>query len=239
MALTDEQLKIVTYIDQVFWNTGKIPTDDKIVQALSLSDKQVKAAWKVDAVRQSLIVRGVNFNTGDEEVLTPTQIICANVLLNTLDKSTVRQRLEAVGVTTTAYQGWMQQPAFRTYLKNRAEQVFASTEPNALLGITKAVEAGDLKAIQFYLEMTGRYNPRLQIEVNVDTIINRVVDVVSRYVSPEVMERIAMDLEGITESGFKPKGLPTSREDVMAAVENGIIEVSYTEKKSPDLTLGI
>jgi Ni,Fe-hydrogenase III component G len=239
MALTDEQLKIVTYIDQVFWNTGKIPTDDKIVQALNLSDKQVKAAWKVDAVRQSLIVRGVNFNTGDEEVLTPTQIICANVLLNTLDKSTVRQRLEAVGVTTTAYQGWMQQPAFRTYLKNRAEQVFANTEPNALLGITKAVEAGDLKAIQFYLEMTGRYNPRLQIEVNVDTIINRVVDVVSRYVSPEVMERIAMDLEGITESGFKPKGLPTSREDVMAAVENGIIEVSYTEKKTPDLTLGI
>jgi hypothetical protein len=53
------------------------------------------------------------------------------------------------------------------------------------------------------------------------------------------MERIAMDLEGITESGFKPKGLPTSREDVMAAVENGIIEVSYTEKKTPDLTLGI
>jgi Ni,Fe-hydrogenase III component G len=241
MALTDEQLAFVSYIDQVYWSETphRIPTDEKIAETLKFTSQKVKACWKVEAVRQSLGVRGVNFNQeADEAILTPQQILTANVLLNTLDKSSIRQKLEGIGVTTTQYQGWLNDKTFKAYLKNRAEVIFAGAEPNALLGIVKAVEGGDLKAIQFFMEVTGRYNPRLQIEVNVDTIINRVVDVVSRYVSAEVMERIAMDLEGVTESGFRPNNLPSSREEVMQAVASGAIEVSYSEKK-PEIGLSI
>lgn len=241
MALTDDQLAFVSYIDQIFWSElpNRIPSDEKIAQALKITPQKVKACWKVDAVRQSLGTRGVNFTqVEDEKVLTPQQILCANVLLNTLDKSSIRQKLEAVGVTTTQYQGWLNDKTFKAYLKNRAEVIFAGAEPNALLGITKAVESGDLKAIQFYLEVTGRYNPRLTIEVNVDTIINRVVDVVSRYVSADIMERIAADLEGVTENNFRPNNLPTSRQEVMAAVESGAINVTY-EETSPKPSLGL
>lgn len=242
MALTDEQLAIVSYVDQVWWSQtpNRLPTDEKIAEATKLDIKRVKAAWKVEAVRQSLMMRGVNLTQAEDEVvLTAQQILCANMLLNTQDKSSIRQKLEQINVTTTQYQGWLANPAFKKYLKNRAEFIFAGAEPNALLGITRAVESGDLKAIQFYLEVTGRYNPKLQIEVNVDTIISRVVDVVSRYVSADVMERIAMDLEGVTESGYRPSNLPSSREEVMAAVASGAIEISYTEKETPSLGLSL
>ncbi len=70
---------------------------------------------------------------------------------------------------------------------------------DANVGLVKAVESGDLTAIKFQMELTGRYNPRIDVNVNVEGLLARVVDIVARHVTPEVMEAIANELEGVVD----------------------------------------
>jgi hypothetical protein len=62
-------------------------------------------------------------------------------------------------------------------------------------------------AIKFYYEVTGRYNPRLQVDVNVDSVMNRVVEIIQKHVrDPQVLMAIADDLEDLANG--KPRDTP-------------------------------
>jgi len=206
MALTDTEVKILTLIDQRFWETGGLIDDDRIVEELNVSKQAVRNAWKKDDFRQALLARGVDLTPdASKGLLTPTQAILANLLFNVGDKRSVREKCEAVGVSSQQYTAWLRQPGFADYLRKRAESAFSATDFQAYQSLSQLVAEKDIQGIKLFFEMRGIYNPKLQVEVNVEQVVIKVVEIVTRHVSdPNVLMAIAQEIEQLEMGSHSP-----------------------------------
>lgn len=215
MSLSNEMVDVLTYIEQVWWEDNQtLPTNERIAEMTGVSVQSIKGYWTNPDFRAALNARGVTFaNEPDSgRALTFAQLMVANMLMNVQDKRSLREKLQSapgLNVTPAQVGAWMRQPAFQAHLRKRASNLFQDADANASLALVKAIDAGDLKAVQLYFEMTGRYTPRMQHDVNVHAILARFVEVVSIHVKdPTILQAIANDLEGILPGAEQPAQLP-------------------------------
>lgn len=201
--LNDDDIKILSYYEQVFWETGNLPTEDKVKQTLGVTPQKIKASWQKPRFRQALVARGIDLQQYNSDgVLTPEQLMVANMMLNLHDQGTTRQKLQAAGallgkeITSQQYHAWLRQPQFAAYLRKRAEEQFKATDSQAYIALMKHVEDQNLNALELFFKMRGIYNPKLDINVNVSQVVTRIIEVVSKHVTdPTTMEAIAGELE--------------------------------------------
>lgn len=197
--LTDSQRKAVDYIEQTFWETGGIPTVEKVVSETGVSGTSLKKWWDKDEIfRKALIARGIDLAgpENSEKQLTPQQLLCANVLLNTHDKRTEREKLEFLGISSQQYHAWRRQPAFSSYINRRAEAVFESSTHKAFQNIINNVEADDLNAAKLMLELQGKYRQQVDVNINIETVVVTLVEIVAKHVKdPEIIQAIANEIE--------------------------------------------
>lgn len=197
--LDERQVKVLSYIEQLFWETGYLPTNEVVAERLREKPEYVQECYKNETFRTALLARGIDFAPDKSNgVLQPRQIMLANMLLNAHDKKSVREKLELAGVTSQQYHAWMRQPAFSGYLRKRAEEVFKSSDYDAYLGITKAAATGDVNALKFFFELRGIYSPKVQLDVNIEGVLAQVVEVIQMHVKdPQILLAIATDLESL------------------------------------------
>lgn len=200
--LTDSEVKIISYIEQKFWETGNIATDEVVSLHTNSPLAHVRKCWKNPVFREALQARGINFSQDEDvAVLTPVQLMLANMLLNSHDKTSIRQKLQVLNVSSQQYHGWMRQPAFQSYIRKRAEEQFKSADPDAYMGLVKAVQQGDLRAIQLFFEMRGIYNPKVEVNVNIEVVLTKVVEIISRHVKDEsTLNAIAVEFDSLMAS---------------------------------------
>lgn len=197
--LSSEQLLVLSYIEQTYFETGSIPVEAVVSANTGVSVASVKRYWQDKRFLSFMQGRGIDLTkVQDLAVLEPRQLALANLLLNMHDKNSVRSKLEAVGVTSQQYHAWLRDPKFQSYLRKRAEETFKASDADAYLGLSKAVQGGDVKAIQLFFEMRGIYNPRMTVDVNIDVVLTKVIEIVSRHVTDDkVLNAIATDFEQI------------------------------------------
>lgn len=208
MSLSNEMVDVLTYIEQVWWEDNQnLPTDEKIAEMTGVSIQTIKGYWRNPDFRAALYARGVKFaNEPDsKKALTFEQLMVANMLMNVMDKRSLREKLKAaegLNVTPAQVGAWMRQPAFQAHLRTRSTSLFGDADTSANLALVKAIDAGDLKAVQLYFEMTGRYTPRSQVDVNVHAILARVIEIVSIHVrDPAILQSIAEDFDKLETGG--------------------------------------
>lgn len=208
MAVSEQAVRGLAYIEQVFWETQSIPSQEKISDVIGVSSATVSKWFKDEGFRNALIKRGVVLHEeGAEQVLTFQQLDAIARVMNVMDKASMREKLEEAGVTTQQWNGWMRDAKFSAYLKKRAEVQFAGADTTAYMSILKQMENGSLPATQLFLEMRGIYNPKIQVEVNVDVVLTRVVEIISKHVTdPTTLALIANEIEGI--DGVRSVGSP-------------------------------
>lgn len=214
-ALSEQQVDVVTLVEQTFFLHGKLPTNEFIADKLGISVRSVAKYWNDDKFREALMKRGVDLRPAESrDLLTAQQLTLANMLLNTMDKQSVRQKLEAAGVTAVQYNNWLTQPAFRDYLAKRAEQMFQASQHEAYMSLSEVMKGGDVPALKLYFEMTGKYTPRAQLDVNIESVMVRIVEIIARHVQDaNVIEAIANDIETLTMgkvNSTAPLSLPPS-----------------------------
>ncbi len=193
------EIKVLSFIEQTFWEQGGIPSNEIVKDKLGITLKRIDECWKLASFRKALIARGINFSSleADNAILNPHQIILANFLMNTADKRSFRQKCEAASVTVQQANGWMRQIPFQNYLRKRAEELFKSTDPVAYLSLIQNIERGNMDAIKMFFEMRGIYSPKTQVDVNLDSIMMRVVEILSRFLTAEQLQAAAQELEGV------------------------------------------
>jgi hypothetical protein len=98
VALTDEELKVVSYIDQFYWeNDGKTPTNEVIAERLKIPVARINKCWKSENFRRAVVARGINMMQEEfEGILLPMQVALANVLMNTHDKQSIREKIKGL-----------------------------------------------------------------------------------------------------------------------------------------------
>lgn len=207
LALTPNEVRILNYCEQVFWETGLLPTVEKIAEELTgtqggrLTTFIIYRAMKNPLLIQQLSTRGIDFTPGTtSKVLSPKQIVVANRMLNLHDKRSEREKLQECGVSSQQYHAWLRQPQFVEFIRRRGEALFKSTDAAAYQALVRNVKAGDNASLKLFFEMRGIYTPKLDININIEAVLTRVIEVIQQHVKdPDALTAIAGELEVIAE----------------------------------------
>ncbi len=203
-GLSLDQVEVLTVFEQMYWETGTPPSVQAVSSRGLFTVDRVTKCFNNDIFQQALKARGIDttgWKENSRENLTPLQLMAANSLLNNFDKRSMREKLQACNVTTQQLNVWMRDPVFAGFLRRRAEEQFKTADFAAYNGLVKAVDSGDVRALQLFFEMRGIYNPKMQVEVNVNVVVNQIVEIVQRHVTdPNILLAIADDIEKLTEN---------------------------------------
>lgn len=220
MALTQIQAEAVYWIEQKFWETGLLVSNEKLSEHLDVNLGTVKGWWVSSDFREALVKRGVDLldPSKSAEVLTPEQLQAANMMLNLHDTRSEREKLTELNLTPQKWMAWLRQPSFQGYLRHRAEAMFSANDYKVFAALVGEASGGDVSAMKLFFEMRGIYNPRVQVDVNVEVFMVNVFEIITKHVKdPKVLEAIANDFEALETGAPQTVGqraLPSAGIDI-------------------------
>lgn len=208
-TLTTHQVRILSYCEQIFWETGLLPTPERVVSDLGYSQRTVAAAFNEETFQTALASKGID-PVGlvipgnvikESKALSPQQIIVANRMLNLHDKRSEREKLAECQVSSQQYHAWLRQPAFVEFMRKRGEALFQSSDFAAYKSLVSNVKAGDNKSLELFFRMRGIYRPQVDVNLNIEAVLTRVIEVISTYVKdPKVLNAIANGIDEVLEA---------------------------------------
>lgn len=164
--LNSDEAEFVTILDYE-WHLKGVLDSESIKEEYGFTDTEWTSLCSSDAVQRALTERGVSLKTiaPDSEVvkaagrakLTPIQLIVANSILDLVDTRPIKKKLQDCNVTPYQYQSWLKDPEFKNYMIERSEGLLGDVQHEAMLALVDKVMSGDMKAITYYHELTGRY----------------------------------------------------------------------------------
>ena len=197
--LTKDEVKVLTYTEQVFWETGLLPTAEKVADALGIDVLVVRRANRNETLRCALARRGIDLDltvTRTGKALLPVQIIAANMMLNLMDKRSVREKLEEIKISQQQFNAWMRQPQFQEFMRRRSEALFSSSDHVAYRALLENVADNDNKALEMFFTMRGKLRTQVDVNINVDVVVRQLVEIITKHVKdPVILEAIASEIE--------------------------------------------
>lgn len=221
--LTKEKLinRIKLYNEQVFYKTGHLPTNSDVQETFSreLASLDLEffeilpelVKWTQDT---GLLEQDAN------SFLEPKQFLVAQMFLNSSDRRSIRQKLKEANVSTSTWNNWRKSPVFLNYLRKEAQRRFGDADISADLELIKHVEDGNLDGIKYYNQMTGRYSS--PEAVNVARVLALMMEILVQYVSADVLNKVAKELEGKIYGSLLSQGYP---QEVLEAKET--VEIKF------------
>lgn len=208
-VLTSNEVRILNFCEQVFWETGLLPTPERVAEDLGSNKATVYKAYRSETFRAQLATRGIDpvglITPGtliqESKALSAKQILVANLMLNLHDKRSEREKLAWCKVSSQQYHAWLRQPTFIEFMRKRGEALFSSSDFAAYKSLVNNVKAGDNKSLELFFRMRGIYNPTLNININIESVLLQVVEVIARHVKdPAVINAIAGELDSIIDA---------------------------------------
>lgn len=208
-VLSPTQIRILSFCEQTFWETGLLPTPERVVEDLSVSGNSVRSTFRDEVFIQALASKGIDSEglitvgalVKQSRALSPQQIVCANMMLNLHDKRSEREKLALIGVSSQQYHAWLRQPQFQEFLRKRGEALFSSSDYKAYKSLVRNVEAGDNKSLELFFRMRGIYRPTVDVNLNIEAVLTRVIEVISTHVKdPKILNAIANGIDEVLEA---------------------------------------
>lgn len=225
IKLTERQIECLVYIEQIFFLEGAIPTKAKISEVFGVTEQTAKKWLESPEFKYILTSKGI-ISTARTGVLTAPQMQIVNRLLNLGDRRSEREKCAEAGISIQQLAAWRRDKTFMDYMQKRAEAMFKNSDDIAYLNVIRNMSGGDLSAAKFYFEMTGKYQPSMRLDVNVDMILARVIEILQvRVKDPQVLEAIASDFDSLMHSG---RSFDTAFVEEQAAIPAHAQEVQVT-----------
>lgn len=177
----------LSYLEQKYLETGNIPTKDMCVASGYTDVQHYNRCLKSPDFRHAMLVRGITLKgfgevKSEDLVLTEEQLVVANVMLDLRDNRSQSKKLRELGVSTAKWEGWLRDPAFQSYLRTRAENLLPDNLHESHLALLDRVRSGDMVAIKYFNELTGRYNPNANDKADVNAVLMMVMEVIQIHV---------------------------------------------------------
>lgn len=194
-------------VSTMYGRDGIFPT---VQEARAYHKRITSTAWakiySTPEFKQALELRGISMDPIDG--LSPQQMLAIEVLANPVDRRNTETRMKAIGVSMTTYRAWMRNKLFSSLIAEKAEQNLGDSISVAMNRLVANAEAGDQRAIEKVLEISGRYNPAQIEQANAREVILAVVEIVLRHVTDaEVKKAIIDDLQNVVVLHEEPKSL--------------------------------
>lgn len=187
---------IVAAVDVLYRRNGMIPTAHQVAKDWDgFTLKTVQKAIASEELKAALRIRGIEWNA--KAGLTDEQLYALTILQDPTDRRTTKAKLEDIGVPMGRYRAWMRNPVFSGYMNTQAEQNLGDAVQMAVNRLVGNAEAGDQRAIEKILEISGRWNPQQQELQNARTVVLTFMEVIQSEVNdPELLSRIMTKVRG-------------------------------------------
>lgn len=215
--LENWQLDVINYIESTHSVTGAVPSDDAIIKYIhkyyiALGPLELNNLKANPLFKASMDVRGIVVNLDSDKQLrdvtklTARQMAAASTMMNLTDRRSNEKKLRDIGVSTEEWSNWLQNKQFAEYLRERSEVMIDNSLHEAHIGLMRGVTQGNTASIKLYYELTGRYNPNEENNVNIRLVIGRVLEAIQKHIrDPEVLNALAVEMSQIAiESGSSP-----------------------------------
>lgn len=159
-----------------------------------------------DVYRKDMLERGISVEddlTVGAKGLTAEQIAVISHLTDTTTTKGIPSRLKDLGVKPATYRAWLRQKPFSDAIKKLAGSALDDAIPMAETMLATQASAGDLRAIKFLFEVTGRHDPMRQQQVDTQALIGVMIDCIQEVLGaqPELLKEL------IDEITIRSKGV--------------------------------
>ena len=184
-------------------------------QDAELSSEQVEMVWQSSKFQRALADRGIK--TTQNPNLTLRQETFLQAYLNPLNLLTPQVLAKRMKITLAELDGWMRQKSFAAAFAAKSEDNLKKYIPMADQALGQLVQQGDMKAITFLNQLTGRYDPNAKANLDVPALLMQVQDIILRHVlDPATKRNIARELialaQGQSQFAALPEPVPNSVE---------------------------
>ena len=156
-----------------------VPT--KVYSGLMLSDE----------FKQALAYRGIEWD--EEAGLSLEQQSVILMLQDFTDRRSLGVKLKEIGVPMARYQAWLRHPLFRKAINDNAEAALQEAVAPALTALAGKAAAGEDRAIEKVLEISGRWNPSAQSVEDARQVVMTLVEAVIKHVKDEDVKKAIMN----------------------------------------------
>jgi len=193
--MSTQYLKIVNWAEQFYAQRKRFPPVESFLSYWPGLD--VDDFLNHPAVKKSFHNRGMKtaFNRGPQD-LSDEQVAAVLTIANYDDRRSIPRKLSSLGIPVTRWNGWKRDQHFREFLHSQLVDNVEGSLDRAFEGLLRAVDKGEVTAIKYYMELTGRAPS--EKEQNFKLAVSRIVESLTRHVKdPETIKRIGQDFEMI------------------------------------------
>lgn len=172
-----------------------IPSIDQIYD---YSDKRVTKAKissivLTDEFKSAMEQRGISWRPDDYSGISTEQMYCIQILTDPTHKAkTLQAKLKLAGIPYVKYRNWLKQPTFERYLNNLTEGLLSDHVGDLHTVLMQKALNGDLNAIKYVHELSGRHDPNQQQVKDLRVIVDNLIEIIAQEVKDqETLIRIA------------------------------------------------
>lgn len=187
-----------------------IPTIDQIYD---YSDKRVTKATisktvLTDEFKDAMTQRGIPWRADDYTGISTEQMYCIQILTDPTHKAkTLQAKLKLAGIPYQKYRNWLKQPTFERYLNNLTEGMLTDHVGDLHTVLMNKALNGDINAIKYVHELSGRHDPNQQQVKDLRIIVDRLIEIISEEVTDQqVLIRIANKMNLTMSTATSVKG---------------------------------
>ena len=179
-------------------NGSRLPSIQELAVYTGLSEKKIVSVVTSHQFLVRMSQRGITWSSKKRilEELTPEQVAAITVITDPTLKLDLRARLKRAGIPYSVYRNWLRNPAFSQIVKSTAEMTLEDHLPDFHTKIVERGLSGDLNAIKFAYELTGRHDPAKQQMVDLNRMVMLLLEVITKYIrDPQVLTQINNDVD--------------------------------------------
>jgi len=168
----------------------------------TLTRPELDLVWGSTKFIKSLENRGIK--TTKDPNLTLRQETLLQAYLNPLNLKPIQAIAKQMKVPITEIDGWMRDKHFAGAMSAKSEENLKKYIPIADQALGQLVQSGDMKAITFLNQLTGRFDPNARTSLDVPALMMQIQDIVLRNVRDPIAKRnIARELIALAQ-GHSP-----------------------------------
>lgn len=192
----------------------------------TLDREQLDLVWGSTKFQKSLEDRGIK--TTRNPNLSLRQETFLQAYLNPLNLKPPQVIAKQLKISIVELDGWMREKHFAAALSEKSEENLKKYIPIADQALGQLIQQGDMKAITFVNQLTGRFDPNARQSLDVPALMMQIQDIVLRNVRDPITKRnIARELVALAQGHSPLTAVKEPNDDIMEA--ETVIEVIPNE----------
>jgi len=182
-------------------------------QAPGIDPEKVKLIWLTSKFQKSLADRGIK--TTKNPGLTLRQETFLQAYLNPLNLKPPQVVAKQMQIAITELDGWFREKEFAEAMSAKAEDNLRKYIPMADQALGQLIQQGDMKAITFVNQLTGRYDPNAKSNLDIVSFLISVQEIIQKHVRDPITKRnVGRELmalaQGQNGAGTIPEPMPAA-----------------------------